>query len=85
MEKGDKTMSEQEVEGCGVFSIEIPQDLFILMDEKLQLYGCFCNRDYAELYKTWLVDRNIEVRTKLHIRQTRGNPPRETIEEYHVS
>jgi hypothetical protein len=78
-------MSEKvndEENTCGVFSMEIPQDLFILMDEKLQLYGCFCNRDYAELYKTWLVKRKIEVSTKLHIRQTRGNPPRETIEEY---
>jgi hypothetical protein len=69
---------------CGVFSMEIPQDLFVLMEydelDEPHVISVFCNRDYAKLYGEWLSKKH--PRSSFEIEKTRGNPGRETINDY---
>ena len=86
--EGDWNGVEEEFdkEECGVFSIDIPQDLFVLIEydysgsEKGNVIGVFCNPDYAKLYSKWLQKKHPISDFEIH--KTRGNPPKETIENY---
>jgi hypothetical protein len=79
-------MSEEEFEkdDCGVFSMEIPQDLFVLIEydclDQVNVIGVFCNEGYAELYGKWLKQKH--PRSSFDVHETKGNPGRETINDY---
>jgi hypothetical protein len=93
--------SEQEDEpinkddDCGVFSVELPQDLYVLTRRqkpkvgdlvalnsfKTEVLCVFCNPDYAKLYAKWCEQKSPGI-YDYDIQETKGNPPKKTIEEY---
>ena len=66
---------------CGVGTVDIPQDLFVLTDvTQNQVIGVYCNPWYASLYGSWMKKKRPY--SQFTIQKTHGNPERETINQW---